>query len=472
MTEASPSRSSSLRLRLTATAVLVLAIGLLAGALLITGVLRQALRGGVDDAARQQARGIAELVVEGRLPDPLPQKDPSGTVQVLDGALRVLSASAGGDRLVPLVGPADLLRLRRGGAEDLSGARLAGSGTLRVVGVVADTVDGQRTVVVALPAGQAASSLRTVVVILALALPLLVAGVGLLVWRLVGSALRPVESLRASAARITTSGAADRLPVPRASELAVLASTLNAMLDRLAGAEMRTRAFVADAAHELRTPLTTLRLQLEIAATHPGDLSDGALAAELVPDVERLTRLVEDLLMLARADAGALSAVRRPVDLAAVARQVASGPGWRVPVVVQASPGPASPPLNADPDAMTRVVRNLVDNAVRHAVSKVVVQVASGAESVRLRVTDDGAGIGAADLERVRQRFVRLDAARARDAGGTGLGLAIVAELARAHAGSLDLTSDGHGVQATVTLPTGRDEPRLTSLDRQPEDGT
>ncbi len=444
-------RTASLRVRLTATAVVVLGCGLLAGCVVLLVVLQHVLVAAVDSGARQRARDVAELVVEDRLPDPVPVADTSASVQVLDGEGHVLASSVGGDRLVPLVPPSQLPRLRGGEVVRIDAVRLGSTGSLRVVGRASDTLDGRRTVVVAVPSA-GSGSVRTVGLAFVLAVPLLLLAVGGMSWRLVGSAMRPVEQLRAGAADITATRTARRLPVPEsADELRRLAETLNAMLDRLATSEARTRAFVADAAHELRSPLATLRLHVELGAP-----DDAVSREDLIDDVDRLARLVDDLLLLARADAGATTGRREDADLSQLAETVVARQAWRVPVRVDATPTH----VTADADAVARALGNVLDNAVRHASTAVVLEVTQDGGMAVLRVTDDGPGIPLAQRERVLERFVRLDSARARDAGGSGLGLAIVTEIVRAHGGGIRLDDAAPGLRVTLSLPVSGEAPR------------
>jgi signal transduction histidine kinase len=236
-------------------------------------------------------------------------------------------------------------------------------------------------------------------------------------------------------------------------EIHRLAVTLNDMLARIETARARQRAFVADAAHELRSPLTNMRTQLEVAQ-RLGERTDWpTVSDDLLADTERLARLVEDLLLLARSDdPAAAEAARRaavPVELG----ELLAGVSARYPSPPVVLRTPAAPCwVLGDPDALHRVVANLVDNAVRHARTRVVLAArAEGRERV-VAVTDDGPGIPAADRERVFDRFTRLDDARARDAGGAGLGLAIVRELVRRHGGAVRLSDAGPGLRAEIRL--------------------
>ncbi|HEX2771342.1 MAG TPA: HAMP domain-containing sensor histidine kinase, partial [Micromonosporaceae bacterium] len=259
------------------------------------------------------------------------------------------------------------------------------------------------------------------------------------------------------AEEITGGGRPGQLPVPTSrDEVHRLAVTLNGMLDRLESARVRQRAFVADAAHELRSPLANIRTQLEVAQ-RLGDRTDWpAVASDLLADTHRLNRLVDDLLLLARLDDGTPRSVatREPVELGDLLADV-TGRYPSPPVRLD----PPERPLwtYADPDAVARVVANLLDNAVRHARSTVQVAAEAGERAGTpyhvVTVTDDGPGIPTGDRERVFDRFTRLDDARARDAGGAGLGLAIVRELVRRCGGTVELSDAEPGLRAAVLFP-------------------
>ena len=206
------------------------------------------------------------------------------------------------------------------------------------------------------------------------------------------------------------------------------------MLDRLQAAGERQGTFVGDAAHELAVPLAAVRATVEVALAHPGSYDVGALAEDVLIEVLRLQRLVDDLLQLA--SVGAAPGRPEDVDLRELADEVAAG---RARVQGQGR-------VAGDREALRRVLRNLVDNAVRHAEREVTVDVGPG----RVVVDDDGPGVPAADRERVFARFTRLDAGRARDDGGTGLGLAIARESARSLGG--DVVLEG-GSRFVLLLP-------------------
>jgi signal transduction histidine kinase len=432
--------------------------------------LRYGLERSVDSEVLATADSVAQMVAQDELPEVLPIAG-AQEVQVLDAQGHVLFASAGGDRLVPVLRPDELAAARRGERFYVNGNRLGQSGQLRVVALVTPSPQGERTILVAKSVADLTRSLRVLRTVLWLAFPPLVIGLAVLAWRVLGAALRPVEALRLGAEEIAAGGGtrraggdtrlagggaqAEQLPVPVSrDEIHRLAVTLNDMLGRLAAARARQREFIADAAHELRSPLANMRTQLEVAQ-QLGDQTDWpAVASDLLIDTQRLSRLVDDLLLLARTSE--LGAPERtgggePVELGELICQVAKRYSSPPVSVVR----PAEPLwTSGEPDALHRIVTNLMDNAVRHARSRVVLAADREGAYHRVTVTDDGPGIPAADRERVFQRFTRLDDARARDAGGAGLGLAIVRELVRQHGGEVRLTDahPGPGLRAEVRL--------------------
>jgi signal transduction histidine kinase len=290
------------------------------------------------------------------------------------------------------------------------------------------------------------SALRTALLI---ADPVLLVVLAIIAWVVIGQALRPVEELRAAAERVSGTGSPDPLPVPAArDEIRSLAVTLNDMLGRLTTARDRQRAFVDDAAHELRSPLASLQAQLEVAQRH-GPTPE--LVDEALIDVQRLTRIVADLLLLARSDAGALPHPEQPVDVTAVVGAVLD----RLPAVTARDLPDGPVEILGDADRLERIVVNLVDNAGRVADQLLAVSVHVDGDTVVLTVDDDGPGIAEVDRERVFQRFTRLDPARSGATGGSGLGLPIVREQVRGMSGTVELGDrpGGTGTRARCILP-------------------
>jgi signal transduction histidine kinase len=284
--------------------------------------------------------------------------------------------------------------------------------------------------------------------------PLVLAVVAFTTWRVVGRALAPVEVIRTTVEGVSAADLSGRVPVPgTGDEVARLGVTMNHMLDRLQQAQFRQRRFISDASHELRSPIATLRQHAEVASEHPRRIPGDALAKTVRTEALRLQRLVDDLLLLARADEHTVALHRQPLDLDDVVLDEVRHLQATTELEIDAT-GVSAGAVDGDPDALRRVVRNLFDNAIRHAARRMAVALTEQTGTVQLVVEDDGPGVSPEDRHRVFERFVRLDDARARDHGGSGLGLAIVAELVTAHNGTVtigDATLGGARIE--VTLP-------------------
>ena len=275
------------------------------------------------------------------------------------------------------------------------------------------------------------------VLVLAIAGPALIAVVAAAAWLLARAALRPVRQMAAEAATISAARTERRLPQPAGDdEIAELGRTLNAMLARIEATLGHERAFIDDAAHELRTPLAVLRGELELAAHEPGDRHATARSlASALEEADRLTRLTEDLLTLARADAGQLMPGEAITELLGVAREEVQHLPHRDEVTIEVRGEPAI--VRGEPEWVSHIVSNLVANADRYAKGRIMVTVGSAGEYGRLVVADDGPGFPAQLLQRAFDRFSRGEDARGYPGGGAGLGLAIVASLTHAAGGTV-----------------------------------
>ncbi|OXM67942.1 sensor histidine kinase [Amycolatopsis vastitatis] len=296
------------------------------------------------------------------------------------------------------------------------------------------------------PEGQAAvDSARTV---LTAGVPAVALLIGVIAWLAVRRSLRPVEAIRGEVAEIGAHDLGRRVPDPRTGdEIARLAGTMNTMLARLDEAVTRQSRFTSDASHELRTPLASLRTQLEVLLAHPDRLDWRRACENALLDVTRLQDLVADLVLLGKLDHAGPDRLE-PVALSEVVGAVVAG---RSGIDVEVT---GTPVVRGHRSRLERLVRNLVDNAQRHAVSRVAVTVSAVDGQVVLTVDDDGPGIPEADRDRVFDRFVRLDDARDRDEGGSGLGLAIVADIARAHGGTAAVEDSSRFVVRLPELKT------------------
>jgi signal transduction histidine kinase len=273
--------------------------------------------------------------------------------------------------------------------------------------------------------------------ILAVAGPLLVAVLGVGAWLVVGAALRPVQRMSRQADEISRLDVGRRLPEPSSTELAELADTLNAMLDRLARAFEHERAFVDDASHELGTPIAMLRTELELAvgSNDVGELR--AAVANALEETERLAQLTEDLLVLAREEALRVPMRPEPVDMNALAARVVARFGDKARKNLAISVAGTAMAW-ADPRRTEQIVDNLLSNAARFARHDIGVVIANSGERVRIAVADDGPGFPESFLAIAFDRFSQADSSRRRQGAGTGLGLAIVAALAAAQDGRVE----------------------------------
>jgi signal transduction histidine kinase len=364
----------------------------------------------VRAAARLRAQEIAAVLKTGETPGKLAVDDEEEVlIQVLDRSGAVVASSPN------MAGRPPVADLRPGKAKRIDETPIENEPSI-VVAVAAPAETGVFTVLVARTIGD--GSTDEVADLLKIGLPLLLALVAVTTWRAVGRALLPT-------------------------------------LDRLEESQARQRRFVADASHELRSPLAVIRQHAEVALAHPERTDTAKLAGTVVSEGDRMHRLVEDLLLLARADEGPVAVRHQPVDLDDVVFEVAAGLRRSSPLRVDTTAVSAGR-VAGDQSQLQRLVQNLADNAARHAratVGFVLREDASG--TTQLCVDDDGPGIAAADRQRVFERFVRLDGARARDAGGSGLGLAIVAEIAAAHGGTVTVaTSPLGGARFEVAFPS------------------
>jgi signal transduction histidine kinase len=323
-----------------------------------------------------------------------------------------------------------------GGAGDLTGRVVSVPGDDDRLVVAAKEVD-DGVLVAGVDDGPRAEAVGTTVVLLLVAVPLLVAAMALVTWLAVGRALRPVERIRHDTEQVTAADLGRRIATPGSGdEIDRLAQTMNRMLERLDESQRRQRRFVSDASHELRSPISALRQNAEVALAYPDRLPVERLGRTVAEESARLAELVDGLLLLARADERGLVPDARDVDLDDLALAEARRLRALAPQLTIDATGVSAARTHGDSRMLERALRNLGDNAARHARGRIAIACTVLDGAAVLTVDDDGPGIPPAERSRVFERFVRLDDSRARDSGGSGLGLPIVASIAAAHGGT------------------------------------
>ena len=448
-----------IRTRIALAAALVAGTAFAVAGLALLVLVRDALERPVRGEARVRAADVVALAKNGVLPAEIPPFAAQWPTlaQVIGPDGGVIAASR------ELVGRSELLTVPELGREPTGQARLTYSGRterFRVDAVFAGTGKGPVTVLVATSLAQVDRSASLIGAGLALGVPLLAGLVAATAWFVVGRSLRPVEAMRAEVAGFDVTGRRVRLEEPVTDdELGRLAQTLNAMLDRLEAAGDQQRRFVADASHELRSPVAAIRTALDVALAHPASRPWPLVARDVAAANDRMGRLVDDLLTLARSESGQLARRDEPVDFDVIVAEtidaVSAVPvdGEPQPIVLRiAELEPVV--VRGDRAQLSRIVVNLIENARGHAATEVTVAVRRSAGSATLVVTDDGPGVPEADRARIFERFIRLDSHRARPTpgSGAGLGLAIVAELVGLHGGSVTVGGT-RGAVFTVRLP-------------------
>ncbi|MGP4024277.1 sensor histidine kinase [Actinomadura sp. 3N407] len=439
----------SVRTRVTAAATLIVALLLVAGVVFFYQAVRATVFEGLHDRGSDAVTELATLV---RTTDPrgiVPVENPDFTLlQVVteEGGLLASSESLRGR--APLEVPAP----RVVNEPVYRTIDIPGKGPVYLVTERIQTPDGRRIVHAGAPITVFIRYKGLFIGLLAGLALLGTAMAGWIVSLSVRRALRPVRKMSAELADISGRALDRRVTVPGpVDEVSELAESVNVTLTRLEEVLTRQRAFVADVSHELRSPLTGLRAQLEVALEHPEDEDWPAVARAALADADRLQGIVGDLLILAKLGAG-VHVARELLDLGELVRAETARRERRVPVEVAVDEGIM---VWVTRHHMVRLLTNLLDNAERHAASRIwVTATVSGRDAV-LEVRDDGAGIPPEDRERVFWRFHRLPEGRERDIGGTGLGLTISRDIARSHGGTLVAAESDKGARLVLRIPLG-----------------
>ncbi|MDW3219758.1 MAG: ATP-binding protein [Acidimicrobiales bacterium] len=423
----------SVRAQVASLAGVLFALILLLASVALVVTLRQLRLAGVDDNLRLRADDIESLVEEREpLGDPLLAAVNDTVAQIVDADGVVVAASHTAITLDPIALATD-------------GERISESSTVAVdddrFRILSRSIDDGLVLHVAQSVDDINESQTILVATLSVVGPAVTLLLVAAVWVLVGRTLRPVEAIRGEVEAIGADRLDRRVPVPDGNdEISRLATTMNAMLARVENAHARQREFTADASHELRTPLARMRSELEVDITHPGGADLEATHRSVLEEVDTLQRMIDDLLLLARTEH--VTPDRWTLldldDL--VLHEVRPWRDDAHQITTRVEPVP----VRGDEGHLRRAIRNLLDNAARHAGAAIEVELRRDGDRAVVRVSDDGPGIPVADRHRVFERFTRLDAARTAGVG-SGLGLAITREIVERHGGSIRIDSGTNG---------------------------
>ena len=462
--------SLPIRARLTIWYVALLGLILAALGGFVVVRLRADLIGGVDQGLDARAAQISlgfQGGGEGEFQDVsdaslagLHQGESAAQLLATDGAVLESSGDPIAERA--LVTGDDLANVVRG--ERIRRTVVIGPDAepFRILAVRLPAREGGDLIVVATSLEAANASVHRLIILLLVAGPAALFAAGAGGWWLARSALAPVASMTREASEIGMARLDERIEVPRTTdELSRLASTLNAMLDRLERGVSEKRRFVADASHDLRTPLAVMRSELDVSLRST-DLTPGAKEAlsSARDEIERMARIVDNLLTLARLDEGGLELLEASVDLRSVVDGAVASIGTLadargIDVRVEGAAGV----VTADRMRLEQVVTNLLSNAYRYSNpgSQVNVSVWRHDAEAGVTVRDDGPGVPTEILPRIFERFVRADGPRTGSEGGSGLGLAICREIVESHGGRVWVDSSlGSGSEFSFAFPVGQ----------------
>ena len=430
-----------------------MAVALVVGALAASNLLRRTLASDAESQLVDRVDEVQLLIDNRQLTRVLtPTGREVGQVQILDANGDVVAVTPGlaGTTRLDVIEKPPVGEQTAATVDGASIGGIPGQQYRMVVRTVASAV-GPLTVYAVTSLDSADRAQRDLRNSLIIGVPLLVVLAAWLIYRVVTRALAPVDAMRAEVDRIEAADLSGRVEAGSSDdEIANLGLTLNRMLDRLEQESRRQQLFAAAASHELRSPLSTIRTGLEVGLAYPDRAEWTKVAEDSLIEVARLEELTRDLRMLTRSRSMQASAAV-PIELSEV---VASEVALRRPereIRYVTSLAPAH--LAADPDAIVRVVRNLFDNAERHATSEIRVVVAPDPNGTVLTVANDGPAIPEEERERIFEPFMRLDEARSLDVGGSGLGLAIARSIMTALGGSIVAEAVDHGAEFKASFP-------------------
>lgn len=440
---------SSVRFRVTGLATIIVAVVLITVGVALVVVQHRSLTAALDDTLRRRADDLtAVIAVDPPLSLAGAGDDDAAQLVTPAGVVVVASSNLGASGpIAPDPGAAESIAERSIDAAD---------DRFRVLSRAVQSPDGRLVLHVAAAADDVSDSVAVLRNSLLIAIPAAITLLALVVWWLVGRALQPVEEIRAEVASIDQLELSKRVPVPETGdEISRLAVTMNLMLDRIENGVVGLQRFVADASHELRSPLTRIRSELEVDLAHEAASDLSATHRSVLEETVALEHLVGDLLYLARTDAGRQALHREAVDLDDILLGEVERLGATTNLSFDVSRVSAGQ-VQGDRGQLVRAIRNVADNAARHATTTVTFELHEDGAQVQLAISDDGPGIPTNEQKRVFERFTRIDEGRSRDQGGTGLGLAIVRDVIERHGGQIAVDPDfAEGARLVIRLPVG-----------------
>jgi signal transduction histidine kinase len=424
---------------------------------------RSSLTSGLQSTALLRAQDLSSAIQDGTIPTDLAvQFEDSSFVQVINsnGAVVASSLNISGElSLASKIPVSETVAFYT--RSDLP----AGDSDFLVVGLRVQSTAGGFTIFSGVslePAIDGSGSLRNSLLIV---MPILLLLVGAFTWIAVGMAFRPVEDITRMVSEITAEDLHRRVPQPNSDdEISYLAKTMNNMLERLENSDQQQRAFIGDVSHELRSPLAGMQAQLEVHQLHPDADLTSQVVSEVLEEVTRMNHLINDMLLLATVEKQRVQTSYEYVSLNEIVLDEVKKIERKSILKINFSNIHAAQVIGSERQ-LARLLRNLLENAVRFAEANIRVSLIQTDVGVQLRIDDDGPGIPMAQRESVFHRFTRLDESRTRSDGGVGLGLAIVRKIADIHGATVHIEDNHPGAAFIVNLKNAEDfrAPHLTS---------
>lgn len=443
-----PSAIGSVRLRTTLFSVIVVGVAVFGTSAWLINSQRSSLTSGLQSTALLRAQDLSSAIQDGTIPTDLAvQFEDSSFVQVINenGAVVASSVNISGELSL-----ASKIPISKTVAFYTRSDLPAGDSDFRVVGLRVQTTEGGFTIFSGVSLEPVIDGIKSLRNSLLIAMPILLFLVGAFTWIAVGMAFRPVADITEMVFEITAHDLHRRVPQPTSDdEIGYLAQTMNKMLERLEKSDLDQRAFIGDVSHELRSPLASVQAQLEVHVLYPKTALSSQVATDILEEVSRMDQLINDMLLLATVEEQKISSSFEHLSLDKVVLHEVEKINTINTLRIDVS-NVHSLEVFGSERHLSRLFRNLLENAMRYASANIHVSLIKTDVSIQLRIEDDGPGIPAAERESVFQRFTRLDESRTRSDGGVGLGLAIVRKIADIHGATVHIEDNQPGAAFVV----------------------